>query len=210
MLLHRVLCVAAVAVTALGGAPGAGAHETAQFGGHELVVGWADEPTYVGVRNAVQVSVYESVGEDGERGDPVEGLEDRLRVEVTLGEESTGSLAMRSVFDSPGEYRADLTPTRPGAYTFHLTGEIDGEPIDESFSPPGFDEVRSGTEIEFPDDAPSRAELADAVERMQRTEPAQDESDGVARLLGAGGLALGALALIGVAVSRARRAGGPS
>lgn len=42
---------------------------------------------------------------------------------------------------TPGDYRGWLIPTRPGKYTFHFTGTIKGDPIDERItaSPTTFD-----------------------------------------------------------------------
>ncbi len=68
-----------------------------------------------------------------------------------------------------GEWDAAITPTEPGNYTFHFTGTIDGQAIDQRFtsSDSTFDVVRSPTAIEFPTKTPSPAELAAGVEALQ-------------------------------------------
>src|SRR6266545_3616700 len=44
---------------------------------------------------------------------------------------------------TPGDYRAWFIRTAPGPYTFHFTGSIKGQKVDEKFtsSPTTFDEV---------------------------------------------------------------------
>ena len=50
---------------------------------------------------------------------------------------------------TPGEYRAFLTPTRPGSYTFRLTGAVRGQIVDQTFtsSPTTFNEVEDVANI---------------------------------------------------------------
>lgn len=62
----------------------------------------------------------------------------------------------------PGEYRAWVTPTRPGAYTFRITGLIRGQGVDESFTE---NDVEEATNIAFPVRDPSTAQLATRVDR---------------------------------------------
>ena len=55
-----------------------------------------------------------------------------------------------------------MVPTRPGAYTFHFTGTIRGDAIDETFksSDTTFDDIKAASEVEFPAKDPSTGELA--------------------------------------------------
>jgi hypothetical protein len=155
-----------------------------------FVVGWANEPAFVGQPNAVQLRL-----EHG--GEPAEGAENTLKVTVSVGDESTDPLALRTVFDAPGEYRADMIPTVVGGYTFHFTGTVDGEKVDQSFTSPkdGFDEVTSTSEISFPKQAPSTTELAEKLVSAERDVADAKDSVGTARMLAIGGLALGVAAI---------------
>src|SRR5689334_15895689 len=93
------------------------AHEGRDVGPYHLVFGWRVEPAYVGVYNGPEVFI--SMKDDQTK--KVEGAEKDLKLEVTLGDQ-TKSLTVKAAFRDPGHYVSYLTPTRPGDYTFHLTG----------------------------------------------------------------------------------------
>lgn len=187
-------------------APASG-HETRGAGDLRFVVGWGDEPPFTGLKNSVQVTVVEANG-----GPAVTDVGDSLKVEV-----SKGSAKMTLPLDptgpsTPGDYRAWLTPTRPGAYTFRLFGSVRGQAVDESFtsSPATFDEVEDVAGIQFPAKDPSTGELATRIDRevprMQartdsvdaRLREAADRVD-TAQALGLAGAGAGALGLLGAA-----------
>jgi hypothetical protein len=220
---HRLRYVlASAAVVALISAPPALAHEERKVGDHVFVVGWLDEPTFSGFMNAVSVSVHEHGIGGQEEGPPVDDAE--LEVEVLFGgedaEESVGPVPLEPAFGAPGEYEATLIPNRPGQYTFHVTGIIDDEEIDEFFTsgPDTFSDVGNPDDIEFPAQDPSSGELAEAVERLQgrvaeltaaiQEEPAAEDTAASARLLAIVGIAIGGLgALIAIAaLARGRSA----
>ena len=147
-------------------APLASAHEERATGGFRFVVGWGEEPAYTGFRNSVQVTVSEADG-----GAPVADLGDSLQAEVIKGAEKT-LLTLQPYFGvgasgTPGDYRAWLTPTRPGTYTLRLIGSIRGQTVDESFtsSPTTFDEVEDAANIQFPARDPSTGQLATRIDR---------------------------------------------
>jgi hypothetical protein len=150
------------------------AHEEREVGGHTLVVGWLEEPAFAGFKNAVQF-----IASHGE-GDPV--TEANLEVEVIFGEaeaeERTEPMPLEPAFGTPGEYHAFLIPTRPGTYTFHVFGALEGEELDETFTSgeQTFNDVREPTEVQFPAQDPSTGELAEAVTRLQtRLDSAQEQ-----------------------------------
>ena len=70
---------------------------------------------------------------------------------MIYGDESM-TLELEPVFNQPGHYRAIFFPTAIGAYTFHITGEIDGNEIDEEFTsgPETFSEVEPIEPLQFP------------------------------------------------------------
>jgi hypothetical protein len=146
----------------------------------------------------------------------------RFKVEVIFGERNSDERVPPSPLDpvggSPGEFQAPLIPTRPGTYSFHLTGTLDdGDQIDEVFtSGEGtFHDVEDPAALQFPVEDPTAGELAERLERV-------DERLGsLQRLIrqsgpeeaGSGSLALwvaigaGVLALIALAVGARRRPG---
>ncbi len=167
------------------------AHGHRDVGSLVFTVGWASEPAFAGEPNAVQLNIERD-------GKPVEGAEKSLEVEVALGEAKTEPLEMRTVFDSPGEYRADLIPTAPGGYTFHFTGDIDGEKLDESFTSPkdDFSEVQGNSEIAFPKEAPTTTELTDRIVTLEGEIADARSAAALPRTLGIVGIVLGAAAIV--------------
>lgn len=191
----------------------ASAHETRTGGALRFVVGWGDEPAYTGFKNSVQVTISEA------GGSPVTDVVDTLKVEVTKGDEKmTAPLAANfrvGAFGTPGDYRAWVTPTRPGAYTFRVTGTIRGQNVDESFSSGRntFNDVEDVSSIQFPAKDPTTGQLATRLDREfprvdTAVRDAEDEA-GTARTLGLAGVAVGALGLLAAvgALVVARRSG---
>jgi len=162
--------VGLIAVVLLVGAPAAVAHESRRVGSYEFVVGWADEPTFTGAKNAVGLSISDFQSEEPITEDvPVE-----MEVEVIFEGESSGALTMEPGFSDPSEFEADLAPTRPGEYTFHFTGTVGDLEVDEEFTsgPDTFNSPQELREIQFPVQDPTTAELA---ERMDQELPRVQE-----------------------------------
>ena len=163
----RAMFAAALALTLmlLGAAP-ALAHEGRKLGDLEMEVGWGTEPAYSGEVNSVQILLVHD-------GKPVVDLGDTLDVEVTFGDQ-TQTFSLEPFFEegefgTPGDYRAWLIPTTPGQYSFHFTGTIDGEDVDETFTsgPKTFDDVQNPQSVEFPVQQPSTGELAERIDRVE-------------------------------------------
>jgi hypothetical protein len=202
------ITLAVWAVFGIGGATAAVAHEERAAGGVQFVVGWGEEPAYTGHKNSVEVTVSEAGGR------PVNDLGDGLKVEVIKGSERV-TLPLEASFaggEAAGTYLAWLTPTRPGSYTFHLTGNVRGQNVNESFtsSPNTFDEVEDVTTIQFPAKEPSAGQLATRLDRevprlearADEVEAALDEADervSSARTLAVVGVVIGALGLLSAA-----------
>jgi hypothetical protein len=209
----RAALAALIAATALSFPGLASAHEEKRVGKVSLEIGWAQEPAFAGLPNAVQLSIRRG-------GAPVEDAV--LTAVVVFGDPDsatrTDQLPLDPVADAPGEYRAFVIPTRPGTYTFEITGKVGGKNIDETFTSgeQTFDEVLNPGEAQFPEQDPTQGELAERLERIDariadlRTEVASlGEEDGgsAPMLLGLAGILLGALALaVAVAGRRQRRA----
>jgi len=145
------------------------AHERRVVGPYQLVVGWLEEPSFVGVTNAVSLAVTDT------RSTPpkaVEGLEKTLTVEVFQGGSTTGfTPAFRTRFGAPGSYAADIVPTRQGSYRFVIKGKIETLEVNETFeSGPGrFDEIRPVTQLQYPDKVPAGADLGRTLDEIRST-----------------------------------------
>jgi hypothetical protein len=190
-----IALAAAVAVLALS-AGAVVAHEVRQVGDYTIVIGFINEPVFVGQKSGLEILV--TTGDE----QPVEGLEKTLAAEAIQGEDSR-QLTLGPRFGEPGWYQAFFFPTRAGAYTFHITGSIEGQEIDETFTsgPEGFSEVEEVSSAQFPVQLPAAAELADQAQRGADAAGLVP----VALGLGAAGLVAG-LAGLGLALGARRRA----
>lgn len=188
------------------------AHEARAVGAYRFLVGWGAEPAYVGQQNSVQLVLTTAAGK------AVTDLGDSLQVEVIYQSQTT-TLSLEPTFDpdsgfgTPGDYRAWFFPTAPGDYTFHFTGTIGSQTVDERFTsgPQTFDPVGDPTEVEFPVKNPTLTELGAAVSRLNpridaAAADAKHEASG-ARTVGVIGIIVGAvgIALAITALGRSRR-----
>jgi len=133
------------------------AHEHRAVGDYTFVVGFLNEPAVQDELNAASVRITKPApadatpapGEEEVAETPVKDLE--LTVEVILGDQKV-SLPMEAKYGDPGHYVAYFIPTQPGDYSFHVTGEIDGQAIDETFTagPETFSTVIPRSDLEFP------------------------------------------------------------
>jgi hypothetical protein len=179
------------------------AHDAHVAGPYRLGIGWSDEPAFTGIPNAVFVEITE-VGK-GPLTDPAS-----LTVEVSFGAERivlplNPAPARRHVFQAP------LVPTRPGTYTFHLTGKVRNQPIDitTTCSEKTFDCVQDGSAIQFPVKDPPAGQV---VERLERSLPRAElalASAKRAETMAAAAIGVAALALLSLAVGvkRTRKSG---
>jgi hypothetical protein len=176
------------------------AHEGRKLGDLEMVVGWGTEPAYAGEVNSGQLLLVH-------HGEPVVDLGDTLDVEVTFGDE-TEPLTLEPFFEvgefgTPGDYRAFLIPTEPGQYSFHFSGTIDGEEVDETFtSGPGtFDDVENPQAAQFPVEQPSTGELAERIDReVPRLTGSIEEAQAAANAAADDASSANTLGLIGIIV----------
>ena len=214
----RVIALAGLcaAVLIVGISP-ASAHESRRVGPYEFVVGWDDEPTYTGAKNAVGLSISDFQNEE-----PItEKLPVELEVEVIFEDASSGPMELSPSFSDPSYFRAFLAPSRPGEYTFHVTGTVGDLEVDEEFTsgPDTFGSPQELREIQFPVQDPNTAELAQRMDqelpRVQEeavAAAAQSGSDDSGQTLAVIALGLGVIAVIlGIAaVMRSGRAAVPS
>ncbi len=124
------------------------------IGTDTVALGWQHEPAYVNELNAVQVLVTDASGA------PVDDLAPGdLSVTVTFGGRTSEPVPLDPTWDedtglgTKGEYVGAIIPTEPGDYTFHLTGTIHGQAVDETATSGDstFDPVTESTAIQFPE-----------------------------------------------------------
>lgn len=202
---------AASALTLIMAGP-ASAHEQRKVGRWMFTVGWGEEPVYAGAKDSVQLIL------DDASGNPVKDLGDTLKVTVLYGTQSV-DLPLEPTFDpdtglgTPGDYRAWLIPTSPGNYTFHFTGTIHGDKIDQRFtsSDTTFDAVKDPAEVEFPAKPPTTAQLSDLISRNNTrlaasVKKSKDDAS-TALIVGIVGVALGAIGILAGAFGMRARKG---
>lgn len=172
------------------------AHEQREVGEYTLTVGFIAEPVYVGSKSGLELMVTTTTDEQ-----PIEGLE-TLAATVTQGG-ATRDLVLSPRFGQPGWYQSYFIPTIAGAYSFHVTGDINGTDVNETFStgPDTFGEPQSLAAAQFPVQFPGQAELVDDA---QRGADAAGQVT-IAMILGGLGLVAG-LAALGLSLGARRRA----
>jgi hypothetical protein len=169
------------------------AHEQRVVGKYTFVVGFLNEPAYTDFPNSLDMRIMET-----QSGKPVEGLEKTLNAEVIFGA-STMPLQLRARFGQPGAYLADLVPTRAGSYIFHITGDVQGQSVDEKFEsgPNTFSDGTDLTALQFPQKLPAPSDVAGQLKAAQ-------DAASSAQTFAYIGLGAGVLGLIvgGIALTR--------
>lgn len=122
------------------------AHEGRMIGDYEIVFGWRIEPAYAGVFNGPEITFTHH-----DTDEPLDNADEIFTLIVQFGDQSM-PLRLYPVAGTRGHYTADLIPTRPGDYTFILSGTLDGEEISETFTSAdgSFSTVEPAGDILFP------------------------------------------------------------
>jgi hypothetical protein len=193
----------------------AAAHESRQVGKYHFVVGFGDEPAYAGEKNSVQLLLF------GAGDKPVTDLTDTLKVSVRTSDAEERSMTLEPFFEvgefgTPGDYRAFFIPTAPGSYSFHFTGTIKGQKVDQTFEsgPQTFSDIQDPAQVQYPAKEPTTGQLATRVDRESarvnaalaaERDTARDQAAS-ARTLAVVALVVGALGLlVGIAALVLRR-----
>jgi hypothetical protein len=175
------------------------AHTTKDVGAYTFTVGWGSEPTYAGQQNSVQLLLYDKAS-----GKPILDLGDTLTVTVVYADKQA-EFPLTPEFDAeeglgtPGDYRAWFFPTAPGDYTFHFTGTIGAQKVDESFTsgPTTFSTVEESTAAQFPVKAPTNVQLSQRMD-AELSRLATESQVSSARTMAIVGIVLG---VIGIAIA---------
>ena len=225
MLRKRIVSMAAAAglagmlMTFTSAGP-ASAHEERKVGNYMFHVGFGDEPAFAGAKNSVQLLLH-----DAKTDKPVTSIGDQLKVDVTQGDAAAGDTQKLSMnvepdfevgeFGTPGDYRAFFIPTTPGSYSFHFTGSINGQKVDEKFTsgPNTFSNADDPAAIQFPIKQPTGAQVSARVDRenlrlnqalADARKQAKDQA-GTARTIAIVGLVVGVLGLAAAAYGLTRK-----
>ena len=193
--------VCGAALLILGCAPGTAlAHERRTIGNgkYDVVVGWDTEPAYADLKNGASIRITEAG-----TSNPVTGAEKTLKLALRQGA-STQSFPLRAVFGQNGYYVADIVPTRAGDYQWIFTGDINGNPVNETFDTADgkFDGVQPQGALQFP------LPLADPAQTAASVQAAQADAQSARTLayIGIGVGVLGLLAAAGAWLARPRTA----
>lgn len=153
-------------------ASSASAHVTEASGPFRVEMGWGNEPPLVSSDNFVEVEVADAAGT------PVAVPAGALSVEVSYA--GTAVTLPLIPGEIPGELSAELIPTRPGTYAFHITGTVQGQTLDveATCSEATFECVEEGSSAEFPVKDPSPGELSQRLSReSDRVREATDTAE---------------------------------
>lgn len=191
----------------------ASAHAERTVGPFDLEIGFRDEPVYVGVPNAVFLELMKD-------GEEVAGVGDSLTVTLGFGDQTSDPIVFEPM-EEPGQFQAPFVPSQAGAYTFTLSGSVDGDALELSLTsgPKTFDEAQDVASATFPQvQFPTNADLASRIEQeSERTSSelaavtadvsAANDAASSAETVGIIGIVVGALGLIvgGAALATRKR-----
>ena len=175
----------------------AAAHERRTVGPYQFVVGWLNEPAYVGLMNSLDLRVTDTRVTPAKA---VEGLEKTLTVDLRFGGLAPLPLTVTARFGTPGAYNGYVLPTATGTYIFTIKGKIESLDVDEKFeSGPGrFGDIEPTTALQYPNKVPAADDLGKSLGNLQG---GIDQT----RLLSAAAVVIGIVAL-GTAFMFRRRA----
>jgi len=179
------------------------AHERRMIGPYQFIVGWLNEPAYVGQLNSLDLRITDTRQNPAA---PVTGLEKTFTAEVSAGGLAPFPLAVSARFGTAGAYNGWVMPTVVGQYTFHITGTIDArgggdapQKIDEKFQsgPNTFGDIENTAALQYPTKVPVGDDLGKKLDAIQS---GVDQT----RLLALGAILLGVIA-VGASVMAGRR-----
>lgn len=198
--MYRVLSAAGAAVVVVASllltSGTAYAHERRTVGPYQLVVGWLNEPAYVGQLNSLDFRVT-----DTRTNQPVAGLEKTITADVAAGGLAPFPLTVSARFGTAGAYNGWVMPTVTGTYIFHVKGKIESQDLDEKFtSGPGtFGDIENTTLLQYPAKVPVADELGKKLDAIQSS---VDQT----RLIAIAALAVGVVAIVAAVFLSRRRA----
>lgn len=189
------MSIATIVIASLLLASGAAyAHERRMVGQYQFIVGWLNEPAYVGQLNSLDLRIT-----DTRTNQPVSGLEKTIQADVAAGGLAPFPLTVSARFGTAGGYNGWVMPTVVGQYTFHITGKIDTQSVDEKFQsgPNTFGDIQETATLQYPTKVPVADDLGKKLDAIQS---GVDQT----RLIAFAGILLAVIAL-GASVMAGRR-----
>jgi hypothetical protein len=124
-------------------AASAHAHASYDINGkqYDIVIGSLNEPIVVDDKTGLDLRITSGgrmmEAEDGDMepvgGTPAVGLEQSLKVEMIAGG-AKKIFDLSPVFNTPGSYKTTFYPTLPTTFSYRIFGELEGTPIDLTFT----------------------------------------------------------------------------
>ncbi|MDB5080195.1 MAG: hypothetical protein JWP00_2119 [Chloroflexi bacterium] len=169
---------------------------------YQIMFGFITEPAFTGQRNGIDLTVCLGTCEnnpDGTLKNPVKDVDKTLKAEVIYGS-STVPVTLAPRFRADGKYDAYFFPSRAGEYTFHFTGTINGDQVDEKVvsAKDGF------SSVEEPKLVPAGVSAETGLIQAQQAAKDAKDAAGTATIFGIAGVAAGilGLGLAGFALTR--------
>jgi hypothetical protein len=188
----------------------ASAHGRRTVGKYQFVVGFLAEPAFAGQQNGIDLTICQGecqTNADGTLKNPVKDADKTLKAEAIYNGQ-TFPVTLTPRFRADGKYNGVFFPTKVGEYTFHFSGTINGDAIDERFvsGKDGFNSVDDPAKLQFPVADSATSNLA------QQVKDANDKASS-ATTFGIIGIVVGALGLLlggaGLMMAQRARATGP-
>ncbi len=157
------------------------AHERRTVGTYQIAFGWRNEPAYIGEFTGPEIFISMAPSSTPEATDQgmamstepasndLANLDINLKAEVSIGDQTT-TVTFKPAYGEVGHYIADLIPTVPGDYTFHVTGNIGDTQVDETFTSAAgkFSTVNPASDIEFPSAQSLEARVATLEQQVSQ------------------------------------------
>ncbi|QBD78551.1 hypothetical protein EPA93_22165 [Ktedonosporobacter rubrisoli] len=191
----------------------ASAHEVRNVGKYTFVVGFLNEPAYANLQNSIDLTICQGkectyTVKDGSRvvANPVNDADKTLKAEVSIGASAPLNLPLAPRWANPGKYASYFIPTKTGAYTFHISGTLNGDKIDEKFTsgPNTFGEVEAITSYPSATASGQNQSGADTAALQSQIKEARDSASS-ATTFGIIGIVVGALGLLAAGFALTRK-----
>ena len=115
------------------------AHTTIEVGPYEIEVGWQDEPSVVGILNAITIDVKKPGDVEGAYMGVTNAFRNLDAIMISSGISKSLDIQAGKY---PAEYYGEIIPTNTGKVVVKLVGEINGIEIDELIR---IEDVESGS-----------------------------------------------------------------
>ena len=133
--------------------PQAFAHTTQTFGGINMEVGWANEPSLAGQMNTVIVGVSNATNDN-----PIRNAVGQLEATIKKGSETKPLDLLPQ--EQEGQYGAQVIPGQIGQYELELKGTVSGQAINGSIP---LDDVADPKTLTFPATTSSDSQVTSSI-----------------------------------------------